>query len=78
MKHGRFLLRAAAVASASAAVLGTTLTSTLVVAPAASTLPPIRHVFVLMLENESSSSTFEDPGADPYLATQLRSLGAYL
>jgi hypothetical protein len=44
----------------------------------AATLPPIHHVFVIVLENESSSSTFGNPSADPYLATTLRSLGAYL
>ena len=47
-------------------------------APAAATLPPIRHVFVIVLENESSASTFGDPGADPYLARTLRSQGAYV
>ena len=41
-------------------------------------LPTIRHVFIIMLENESSSSTFSNPSADPYLATTLPSEGAYL
>lgn len=45
---------------------------------AAAPLPPIHHVFVIVLENESSSSTFGNPSADPYLATTLRSEGAYL
>ncbi|HMK63991.1 MAG TPA: alkaline phosphatase family protein [Acidimicrobiales bacterium] len=47
------------------------------VTPAVS-LPPIRHVFVIMLENEDYSQTFGDPGADPYLATTLRDQGALL
>jgi hypothetical protein len=42
------------------------------------TVPPIRHVFVIVLENQSSSATFGNPTADPYLATTLPSLGAYL
>ncbi|HVA09770.1 MAG TPA: alkaline phosphatase family protein [Acidimicrobiales bacterium] len=40
--------------------------------------PAIRHVFVIMLENESSKSTFGNPAADPYLAKTLPSLGAFL
>lgn len=45
---------------------------------AAAKLPPVRHVFVIVLENESSSSTFGDPSADPYLGQTLPSEGAYL
>ncbi len=44
----------------------------------AAPLPAIKHVFVIVLENESSSSTFGNPSADPYLATTLTSEGAYL
>jgi hypothetical protein len=44
----------------------------------ASALPPIRHVFVIMLENESASSTFGNPAADPYLARTLPAEGAFL
>lgn len=47
-------------------------------ATTSATLPPIYHVFVIALENESSSATFGNPGADPYLATQLKGAGAYL
>ena len=43
-----------------------------------SKLPPIRHVFVIMLENDGYSATFGDPSADPYLATTLPSQGAFL
>src|SRR5580692_12240935 len=48
------------------------------VAQGAATLPPIHHVFVIVLENESGTATFGNPSADPYLATTLRSEGAYL
>ena len=41
-------------------------------------LPPVRHVFVIMLENEGYSDTFGTPSADPYLATTLPSEGALL
>ena len=41
-------------------------------------LPPIRHVFVIVLENEGYDETFGDPTADPYLATTLPSAGAQL
>ena len=40
--------------------------------------PPVRHVFVIALENESYGSTFGDPRADPYLAAVLPSKGALL
>jgi hypothetical protein len=41
----------------------------------ASKLPLIRHVFVIMLENNDYSATFGDPSADPYLAQTLPSQG---
>ncbi len=41
-------------------------------------LPKIKHVFVIVLENESYASTFGDPSADPYLAQTLPSQGALL
>lgn len=40
--------------------------------------PPIRHVFVIVLENESRSSTFGPRSPAPYLARTLTSKGAYL
>ena len=43
-----------------------------------SKLPLIRHVFVIMLENNAYSATFGNPSADPYLATTLPSEGALL
>jgi phospholipase C len=49
-------------------------------APAAASfqLPPVRHVFVIVLENESYATTFGSPSADPYLAKTLPAHGALL
>jgi phosphatidylinositol-3-phosphatase len=41
-------------------------------------LPKIKHVFVIMLENQSYESTFGEPSADPYLAQTLPAQGALL
>jgi hypothetical protein len=41
-------------------------------------LPPIRHVFVLMLENQSYEMTFGSRSAAPYLARTLPARGARL
>lgn len=40
--------------------------------------PPIEHVWVIQLENQGYSSTFDDPSADPYLAKTLPAQGALL
>jgi phosphatidylinositol-3-phosphatase len=40
--------------------------------------PKVRHIFVIMLENEDYATTFGDPQADPYLAQTLPSQGALL
>jgi hypothetical protein len=40
--------------------------------------PPVKHVFVIMLENESYSSTFGDAAAYPYLAGKLVKRGVLL
>jgi hypothetical protein len=45
---------------------------------AASGLPPIHHVFTIVLENESASVTFGPDSRAPYLSQTLRSEGAYL
>jgi hypothetical protein len=42
------------------------------------TPPKVRHVFVIVLENEGYAATFGNPGADPYLAQTLPSQGALL
>lgn len=43
-----------------------------------SALPPIRHVWVIELENAAYGASFADPVADPYLARTLPSQGALL
>jgi len=48
------------------------------IAISVSGLPGIRHVFVIMLENEGYSATFGNPANDPYLATTLPGQGALL
>ncbi len=40
--------------------------------------PPIGHVFVIVLENESASTTFGPGSPAPYLSQTLRAQGAYL
>ncbi len=48
-------------------------------APGSTTgLPPIRHVFVIVLENEGYATTFGTPANDPYLASTLPGEGALL
>jgi hypothetical protein len=43
-----------------------------------STLPPVRHVFIIVLENESESVSFGSSTADPELASILKSQGAFV
>src|ERR1051326_6248456 len=45
---------------------------------AATKLPRIRHVWVIVLENQGYAATFGNPSADPYLAQTLPSRGALL
>jgi phosphatidylinositol-3-phosphatase len=72
MRRARLLLSLGALTlSAGAAVAPA-------VAHAAFTPPPVRHVFVIMLENKSYASSFGDPAADPYLAKVLPGQGALL
>jgi hypothetical protein len=47
-------------------------------APALAIGPPIKHVFVIVLENESASTTFGPGSPAPYLSKTLRAQGAYL
>jgi hypothetical protein len=47
-------------------------------ARAATPQPPIRHVFIIVLENESASTTFGPGSPAPYLAHTLTAEGAYL
>jgi hypothetical protein len=44
----------------------------------ATALPPIHHVFILMLENETASVTFSSTPPSPYLAQTLPAQGALL
>lgn len=46
--------------------------------PAATSLPPIRHVFIVMLENQSFPATFGRDSPAPYLARTLPARGALL
>lgn len=41
-------------------------------------LPPIRHVFVIVLENQGFDTTFNPHSRAPYLADTLRKAGAFL
>jgi hypothetical protein len=63
----------ATLAAAACVALGGT-----VDAHAASTLPKVRHVFVIVLENQGYAATFGNPSADPYLAQTLPAQGALL
>ncbi|MCU4187310.1 alkaline phosphatase family protein [Acidiferrimicrobium sp. IK] len=77
--------RAAALASAATALVAATAgpaaaapATRAVAAPAAtaSGLPPITHVWNIVLENQDYASTFGNPSADPYLAQTLPAMGA--
>jgi hypothetical protein len=41
-------------------------------------LPKVRHVFVILVENQGYKETFGNPSADPYLAKTLTAQGALL
>jgi hypothetical protein len=74
-REGVRTLSAAALVALSVAVA----TSFASAAPrAAASLPLIRHVFVIMLENQDYSGTFASPRADPYLARTLVRQGTLL
>lgn len=65
-------------ATAGMVVVGVGSFSVVTASSAGAALPPIHHVFEIVLENESATSTFGDPSADPYLATTLTGEGAYV
>jgi phosphatidylinositol-3-phosphatase len=76
MRHRKLI---AAVCTAATAVTTLAMALTPAGAPAAAfKLPPVRHVFVIMLENENYATTFGDPSAAPYLASTLPKDGALL
>jgi hypothetical protein len=54
------------------------LTAVLVLAAPASALPPIKHVFIVVLENKDQSQTFAADSPAPYLAHTLPSMGEYV
>src|SRR6266446_8765711 len=41
-------------------------------------MPPIRHVFIIVLENQGFDTTFNAHSRAPYLADTLRRAGAFL
>jgi phosphatidylinositol-3-phosphatase len=47
-------------------------------AGAASAVPPIKHVFIVVLENEDAATTFGTKTQAPYLAQTLRAQGAFV
>jgi hypothetical protein len=66
-------------------IVGGALTSVAVASTRATTadaarpaLPPVTHIWNIMLENENYAGTFGDPAADPYLAKTLPARGALL
>jgi hypothetical protein len=65
----------------SASLLFSTLIGTTAVAPAQQLqrrMPPIRHVFIIVLENEGFDTTFNAHPRAPYFADTLRKAGAFL
>ena len=66
--------RGALIAALAAAVLALATT----VAPASAALPPIKHVFVIVLENKGYAETFGAGTKAPYLAHDLVAQGALL
>jgi hypothetical protein len=66
---GRALVLAVALAACAVAVTA---------ASASAASNKVRHVWVIVLENQGYSATFGEPAADPYLATTLPSQGALL
>ncbi len=47
-------------------------------APASAALPPVKHVFVLLLENENADVTFGPSSPAPYLSKTLPAQGQFL
>src|SRR5437764_14048729 len=45
---------------------------------ASAALPPIKHVWIVVLENQDYATTFGNGSKAPYLATTLRSQGQLL
>jgi hypothetical protein len=47
-------------------------------APATAAVPPVRHVFVVVLENEDAATTFGPSSPAPFLARTLTAAGAFV
>src|SRR5690242_2225978 len=41
-------------------------------------LPPVRHVFIIVLENENEATSFGAGAPSPYLAQTLPSMGVFV
>ena len=67
----------AAAAALPLALLGAGLAGTASATPKPA-LPPIKHVWVIELENEGFGQSFGNPKIDPYLAVTLPKMGAEL
>ncbi|MEA2305946.1 MAG: phosphatidylinositol-3-phosphatase [Solirubrobacteraceae bacterium] len=61
-----------------ALVMAAVLAPTALAKSAASSPPPIRHVFVIVLENEDAATTFGPASPAPYLARTLVGRGAFI
>jgi hypothetical protein len=61
-----------------AVVAGAAALGALAVTPAAARVPYVKHVFIVVLENENASSTFGKHSEAPYLAHRLKGRGAYV
>src|SRR4051812_39467709 len=48
------------------------------VTQSASALPPVKHVFIVMLENENAAETFGPNSKAPFLARELPAIGGYV
>ena len=78
LSHRGLLAAAAAVAALPLAVAGAGAASATGASHPAFQPPPVKHVWVIELENEGFNQSFGDPSADPYLATTLPRMGALL
>jgi hypothetical protein len=74
--RGRRFVRVACAAGAASLVCAIAVTPAS--AKKAFKLPKVRHVFVILLENQGYKETFGKPSADPYLAKTLPEKGALL
>ena len=76
MSRTRFILRRALAHTLIALIA--TLCASVTCLAASSPTPPVRHVFIIVLENESYAVTFGQQSIAPYLARELPKQGALL